>query len=111
MVRSARARLLRGAAAALFAGALGGACGNSAPKDKNFGTDVGADFRAPIVDAGGDTNVTPASDATGAGGAAGTATAADAGAAGTSGAAGAAGADANGGAGGMGGGVGGVGGG
>ena len=29
--------------------------------DKNFGTDLGADFRAPITDAGsdGDTNVTP----------------------------------------------------
>ena len=86
MVRSARARLVRGAAAAVLAGALGGACGNSAPKDKNFGTDLGADFRAPIVDAGGDTNVTPASDATGAGGAAGTDSAGGSGAAGAGGA-------------------------
>lgn len=37
--------------------------------DKNFGTDLGADFRAPITDAGsdGDTNVTPEASVDGAG--------------------------------------------
>ncbi len=61
MSRPARARLICSAAAALLAGALGGACGSSPPTDKNFGTDLGADFRAPIIDAGsdGDMNVTP----------------------------------------------------
>jgi hypothetical protein len=55
--------------AALLAGALGGACGNSPPTDKNFGTNLGADFKAPIVDASsdGDTNVTPEASADGAG--------------------------------------------
>ena len=52
MSRSARARLVCSAAAALLAGALGGGCGSSPPMDKNFGTDLGADFRAPITDAG-----------------------------------------------------------
>jgi hypothetical protein len=84
MARTARARLVRGAAAALLAGALAGACGSSPPTDKNFGTNLGADFRAPNIDAGsGDTNVTPDAGAGGAGGAGGV------GAAGTSGAAGA----------------------
>ena len=72
MSRSARARLVCSAAAALLAGALGGGCGSSPPMDKNFGTDLGADFRAPITDAGsdGDTNVTPEAsvDGTGTGG-------------------------------------------
>jgi hypothetical protein len=81
MARTARARLVCGAAAALLAGALAGACGSSPPTDKNFGTNLGADFRAPNIDAGsGDTNVTPDAGAGGAGGV---------GAAGTSGAAGA----------------------
>ncbi len=44
--------------------------------DKNFGTDLGADFRAPITDAGsdGDMNVTPEAsvDGTGTGGTTGT---------------------------------------
>ena len=44
--------------------------------DKNFGTDLGADFQAPITDAGsvGDTNVTPDGpvDASGTGGTTGT---------------------------------------
>ena len=37
--------------------------------DKNFGTDLGADFRAPITDAGsdGDTNVTPEASVDGTG--------------------------------------------
>jgi hypothetical protein len=91
MIRSARARLVRGAAAALLAGALGGACGNSTPMDKNFGTNLGADFRAPNVDAGSDTNVTPEAGAAGAGGAAGTGAAGNSGAAGDGGAAGGAG--------------------
>ena len=62
------------AAAALLVAALGAGCGSSPPTDKNFGTDLGADFRAPITDAGrcriGDTNVTPEAsvDGTGAGG-------------------------------------------
>jgi hypothetical protein len=61
---------------ALLVGALGGACGSSPPRDQNFGTDLGADFRAPITDAGsvGDTNVTPEAsvDGPGAGGTTGT---------------------------------------
>ena len=58
-------------AAALLAGRSqpGPGCGSSPPVDMYFGTNVGADFRAPVTDAGGDTNVTP--DA-GAGGSAGT---------------------------------------
>ncbi len=98
MSRLVRARLVCSAAAALLAAALGGGCGSSPPVDKNFGTDVGADFRAPITDAGsvGDTNVTPEAsvDGAGTGGTAGTGggaagqTGAD-GAAGNSGAAGA----------------------
>ncbi|HEY6477612.1 MAG TPA: hypothetical protein VI456_13610, partial [Polyangia bacterium] len=59
MARSARARLIRGALLALLAAAFSGACGGSPPTDKNFGTNVGADFRAPNIDAGSDTNVTP----------------------------------------------------
>jgi len=59
--------------------------------DKNFGTDLGADFRAPITDAGSDrdTNVTPEASVDGAGGAAGSG--GGAGAAGQTGAGGAAG--------------------
>jgi hypothetical protein len=68
MSRSARARLICSAAAALLAGALGGACGNSPPTDRNFGTNLGADFQAPITDASlGDTNVTPEASVDGAG--------------------------------------------
>jgi hypothetical protein len=93
MSRSARALLVRSAAAALLAGALAGGCGNTPPTDKNFGTNLGADFRAPITDAGSDgaTNVTPeaSADGSGAGGAAGSG--GDTGAAGQTGAAGAAG--------------------
>ena len=64
--------------------------------DKNFGTDLGADFRAPITDAGsvGDTNVTPEAsvDGTGTGGTGGTpGTGGSTGAAGQAGAGGAAG--------------------
>jgi hypothetical protein len=88
MLRSARARLVRSAAAALLAGALGVACSSSPPTDKNFGTNLGADFRAPNIDAGSDTNMTLEGGAAGQGGAAG---AAGSGAAGSSGAAGAAG--------------------
>jgi pilus assembly protein FimV len=110
MARSARTRLFGGAAVVLLAGALGGACGSSPPTDQNFGTNLGADFRAPHIDAGsGDTNVTPeagaddgghagaagTSGAAGAGGAAGSA-----GAAGVGGAAGSSGAAGSGGAGG-----------
>jgi hypothetical protein len=69
MSRSARAKLVYSAAAALLAGALAGGCGSSPPTDKNFGTDLGADFRAPITDAGsvGDTNVTPEASVDGTG--------------------------------------------
>jgi hypothetical protein len=83
--------------AALLAGALAGGCGSSPPTDLNFGTNLGADFRAPIVDASSDgaTNVTPEASVGGAGtggttGAGGT-TGTD-GAAGTTGTGGAAGA-------------------
>jgi len=95
MSRSARARLVCSVAAALLAGALGGGCGSSPPTDKNFGTDLGADFRAPITDAGsvGDTNVTPdaSGDAIATGGAAGSGGTTSSGAAGQTGADGAAG--------------------
>jgi hypothetical protein len=69
MSRSARARLVCSAAVALLVAALGGGCGSSPPTDKNFGTDLGADFRAPITDAGsgGDTNVTPEASVDGTG--------------------------------------------
>jgi len=82
----------------LLVAALGGGCGSSPPTDKNFGTDLGADFRAPITDAGsvGDTNVTPdaAVDGTGGGG---TTSADAAGSGGSGGSGGTAGADAAGG--------------
>jgi hypothetical protein len=94
MLRSVRARLVRGAGAALLAGALGGACGSSPPTDRNFGSNLGADFRAPHIDAGSDTNVTLD-------GAAGTSGAAGTGAAGSSGAAGAGGSTVDSGAGGV----------
>jgi len=70
MSPSARARLVCGAAAALLVGALAGGCSSSSAMDKNFGTDLGADFRAPITDAGsdGDTNVTPEASVDGTGG-------------------------------------------
>jgi len=42
-----------------------GACGSTPPRDQNYGTDLGADFHPPVVDAAADTA------ATGAGGAAG----------------------------------------
>ncbi len=59
-----RTRLVCAAATALLAGALAGGCSNSPPVDMYFGTNVGADFRAPITDASaGDTNVTPDSAA------------------------------------------------
>jgi hypothetical protein len=104
MSRSARARLICSATAALLAGALGGACGSSPPTDKNFGTDLGADFRAPITDAGsvGDTNVTPDALVDGTGGTAGTGGTGTAGATGTGGDTGAAGSTGTAGAGGVG---------
>ena len=61
----ARARLVRSAAAALLVGALGGGCGSSPPTDKNFGTNLGADFRAPIIDAGSDGDMNLTADASG----------------------------------------------
>lgn len=77
-----RARTGRGClTAALLLGALAG-CGSSPPVDMYYGTNVGADFRAPVTDGGaGDTTVTPGTGG-GAGGTSG------AGAAGQSGAAG-----------------------
>ena len=93
MSRSVRARLVCSAAVALLVAALGAGCGSSPPTDKNFGTDLGADFRAPITDAGsvGDTNVTPeaSADGTGTAGTTGTGGTTSTGAAGSGGAAGA----------------------
>ena len=62
--------------------------------DKNFGTDLGADFRAPITDAGsdGDMNVTPEASVDGAGSGGTTGTGGAGGTTGTGGSAGAAGA-------------------
>jgi hypothetical protein len=109
MAQSARARLVRGAVQALLAGALlgGVGCGSSPPTDQNFGTNLGADFRAPITDASadGDMNVTPDSASGtgtgGTGGAPGTGgNAATGGAGGSAGAAGSDGAAGNAGAGG-----------
>ena len=83
MARSARLVLVSAARAALLAGVLGAGCGSSPPVDQNFGTNLGADFVAPMVDASAD-------GSGGAGGAAGAAGAAgDTGAAGAAGAAGA----------------------
>ena len=53
-----------------------GACSSSPPRDQNYGTDLGADFHPPVVDAGSDAAPTGAAGAagapdTGAGGAAG----------------------------------------
>jgi hypothetical protein len=87
----ARDRRVGTAAAALLVGALAG-CGSSPPVDMYFGTDVGADFRAPVTDAStnGDTNVTP-----GTGGTAGGTGGGAAGQTGAAGAGGTAGADAS----------------
>jgi pilus assembly protein FimV len=92
MARAARARLVSSVTVALLAGAFGGACGSSPPTDRNLGTDLGADFRAPHVDAGSDTNLTPEGGPGGAAGDAGAGAAGSSGAAGSPGAAGAGGA-------------------
>ncbi|HZL20251.1 MAG TPA: hypothetical protein VFG23_21140, partial [Polyangia bacterium] len=42
---------------AAMALALGGACGSPTPMDLHLGTTLGADFVAPVTDAGGDTAV------------------------------------------------------
>ncbi len=70
----ARARLFCAATAVFFSGALAVGCGSSPPVDQNLGTNLGADFRAPITDAGatGDSNVTPESGVGGAAGSGGT---------------------------------------
>ncbi len=52
------------------------ACGSSPPRDQNYGSDLGADFHPPVVDAASDAAQTGAAGAggsasTGAGGAAG----------------------------------------
>jgi hypothetical protein len=67
MLKTAPSRLVCTMATALLTGALGAGCGSSPPVDMNFGTDVGADFRAPVTDAGSDTNLTPESGVTGSG--------------------------------------------
>jgi hypothetical protein len=85
----ARARLFCAAAAVFFSCALAVGCGSSPPVDQNLGTNLGADFRAPITDAGatGDTSVTPESGVggSGSGGTAGTGGAGAGGAAGQTG--------------------------
>ena len=84
MARSARLVLVSGVRAALAAGLLGAGCGSSPPVDQNFGTNLGADFVAPIVDAStdgaGGTAGTGAAGATGTGGAGGMDAGVDAGA-------------------------------
>ena len=67
MAESARARRVGIPATGLLLGLLAG-CGGSPPVDMYFGTNVGADFRAPVTDASADgaTNVTPDSGAPGA---------------------------------------------
>jgi hypothetical protein len=92
----ARARLFCAAAAVFFSGALAVGCGSSPPVDQNLGTNLGADFRAPITDAGatGDTSVTPESGVGGAGSGGTGGGTAGAGAAGAGGAAGQTGSDA-----------------
>jgi len=72
MLGSARLAWAFAAVLTLFAGD----CGSTPPRDLNYGTDLGADFRPPVVDAGTDTAVTAtggtaATGAAGAGGAAG----------------------------------------
>jgi hypothetical protein len=44
------------------------ACGSTPPRDQNYGSDLGADFHPPVVDAGSDTSPTGTA---GSGGAAG----------------------------------------
>ncbi len=44
----------RAAGVALIAGVAAFGCGSTPPRDINYGTDLGADFRAPVVDAGGE---------------------------------------------------------
>ncbi len=62
--------LIRAAAVAAIAGAAAFGCSSTPPRDINFGTDLGADFRAPVVDAGGGDTATGGADqsAAGAGG-------------------------------------------
>jgi hypothetical protein len=53
---------------AIVGGALAGGCGSSSPVDIHLGTDLGADFRAPVTDAAGDATVDAPAGAGGAGG-------------------------------------------
>jgi hypothetical protein len=78
---------------------LAGGCGGSSPMDQHYGTDLGADFRAPVIDAEADTTA-DAPDSSGAAGTSGSA--GTGGAAGSGGAGGAAGQGAAGGSGGAG---------
>ncbi|HXJ21678.1 MAG TPA: hypothetical protein VMT03_15750 [Polyangia bacterium] len=52
---------------------LAGACGSTPPRDVNYGTDLGADFRPPMSDAGSDTAVTSTGGSAGTAGAGGAA--------------------------------------
>lgn len=54
MARSACRLLLSCARGALVTGLLAAGCGSSPPVDQNFGTNLGADFVAPVTDAGSD---------------------------------------------------------
>lgn len=93
MVRSGRRLLFSTARAVLVTGLLAAGCGSSPPVDQNFGTNLGADFVAPVVDAG-------AAGAGGAGGSSDTGTGGSTDTGGTAGMGGAGGATTDGGAGG-----------
>jgi hypothetical protein len=67
MARTTRFGLTGILVAAVVSGALVGACSSSSPVDIHLGTDLGADFRAPVTDAASDTAVDGPDAAGGAG--------------------------------------------
>jgi hypothetical protein len=84
------------AAMAAAFGLFGGACGSSPPMDQNLGTSLGADFVAPVTDAGGDTSASAGGAGGASAGAGGASAGAGGGAAGTGGDAGGTGGNAGG---------------
>jgi hypothetical protein len=94
MTRASSAGLTKGLASTFVAAAFAAGCGSSAPIDQNYGTNLGADFVAPVVDAGSEAGGGGTGGASGSGGSGGGADAAagtggTAGMAGTGGASGA----------------------
>lgn len=54
MFPTAKPGLIVAASLAGFLACAAAGCGSTPPRDQNFGTDLGADYRAPIVDAASD---------------------------------------------------------